>query len=47
VGVDELAVLDDGDGGGGNAGLLNDLAGNTVDTIAEGGVDGVDGLGGG
>ena len=47
VGVDELAVLDDGDGGGGNAGLLEDLRGDAVDAGAEGWVDGADGLGGG
>ena len=46
VSVGDLAVLDQGDGGGGNAGLLEDLACDAVDAFAEGRVDGVDGLGG-
>ena len=44
MGVDELAVLDDGNGGGGNAGLLENLRWRCDRCGLEGGVDGVDGL---
>ena len=43
VGVNELAMLDDGDGCGGNAGLLEDLRGDAIDTNAESRIDDVDG----
>ena len=44
VGIDEFAVLNDGDGGGGNAGLLQNLLGDAIDAGFEVGRDGVDGL---
>ena len=42
--VGQFATLDDGDGGGGNARLLQYLGGDAVDAAAQGGVDGVDRL---
>ncbi len=47
AGVHELAVLDDGDGGGGHAGLFEHLRGDAVDFGSEGGIDRVDCLSGG
>lgn len=44
MGVDEFAMLDNRYGGGGDAGLVEDLRGDAVDASFEGGVDGVDGL---
>jgi hypothetical protein len=44
VGVDQLAVLDDGHRGRGNAGLVKHLRGDAVDAGFEGGVEGVDRL---
>ena len=44
MGVDELAVLDNGDRCGGNAGLLEDLCGDAVDTGFECGIERVDRL---
>jgi len=43
--VDELAAFDHGDGGGRDAGLLEYLRGDSVDTASKSRVDGVDGLG--
>jgi hypothetical protein len=45
VRVDELAVLHDGYGCRGNAGLLENLSGNAVDAVAKSRVQVVDGLG--
>jgi hypothetical protein len=44
VGVGELAVLDDGDGSGGNAGLVEHLLGDSIDARLESGIEGADGL---
>ena len=44
VGVDEFAAFDDGDGGGGDAGLLEHIVRDLVDACLQGGIDGVDGL---
>ena len=45
VGVDQLAVLDDCDRCGGNAGSFEDLLGDVVDTAAQVGRNGIYGLG--
>ena len=42
--VDELATLDDGDGGGRDTGLLENLRGDAVDSRFERRVERVDGL---
>ncbi len=44
VGVNQLAAFDDGDGCGGDAGLLEDVVRDAVDAGFQGGVEGVDGL---
>ena len=45
VGVDELAGLNHGDRGGGDAGLFENLGGDAVDSILEGGIERFDRLG--
>ena len=44
LGVHKLPVLNDGNGGGRNAGLLENLRGDAVDATAKGGLDGIDSL---
>ena len=44
VGVNQLAAFDDGDGCGGDAGLLEHVVRDAVDACLQGGIEGVDGL---